>query len=206
MKILVTGATGSVGRRVVDQLLAAGADDVRALTTNPRKAALPPEVEVVRGYIGRPESMPPALEGVDRMYLAPAPETTFEVASLAAQAGVGRIVDLSGPKDSWWGAVTDGVEDAGVRWTHLWPGEFMENSTVWADQIRKTGAVHDAYPDAANAPIAMDDVAAIAATTLLEDGHAGKAFELTGPETLARRELVLAIGQALGRDVPVIEV
>jgi uncharacterized protein YbjT (DUF2867 family) len=63
MTILVTGATGSVGRLVVDHLLAAGATDLRALTNNPAKAALPAEVEVVEGYLGRPESVAAALEG-----------------------------------------------------------------------------------------------------------------------------------------------
>ncbi|MEQ7009753.1 NAD(P)H-binding protein, partial [Actinopolymorpha sp. B17G11] len=64
MTILVTGATGSVGRLVVDHLLAAGATDVRALTNKPEKAALPNEVDVVKGYIGLPETLPPAIEGV----------------------------------------------------------------------------------------------------------------------------------------------
>ena len=57
MTILVTGATGSVGRLVIDHLLAAGATNVRALTANPRKAALPAAVEVVQGFIGRPETL-----------------------------------------------------------------------------------------------------------------------------------------------------
>ncbi|NED98660.1 SDR family oxidoreductase [Phytoactinopolyspora halotolerans] len=206
MAILVTGATGSVGRRVVDQLLAAGADDVRALTTNPTKAALPASVHVVEGYVGRPESLPPALHGVDRMYLAPAPETAAAAAALAAQAGVRHIVDLSGPEESWWYSVAKAVEESGASWTHLWPGEFMENSTVWAEQVRRTGMVRDAYPDAANAPIAMDDVARIAATCLLGENHEGQSYLLTGPETLSRRELIDRIAAALGRDVPVLRV
>jgi uncharacterized protein YbjT (DUF2867 family) len=60
---------------VVDHLLAAGATDLRALTNNPTKAALPAEVEVVEGYLGRPESVAAALERVDRVYLAPLPQT-----------------------------------------------------------------------------------------------------------------------------------
>ena len=67
MTILVTGATGNVGRLVVDQLLTLSAKDVRALTTNPKKAALPAEVEVIEGYLGRIETMPAALKGVERM-------------------------------------------------------------------------------------------------------------------------------------------
>lgn len=206
MKILVTGATGNIGRRVVDHLLAAGAEDVRALTTNPEKAALPSEVEVVVGYIGRPETLPAALEGVDRMYLAPAPETADDVAPLVAKAGVSRVVDLSGPPESWWYGVASAVEASGVDWTHLWPGEFMENSLVLADQIRTTKAVHEPYPEAANAPIAMDDVAAVAARVLVDDGHVGRSYELTGPQTISRRDMFRQISAAVGNEIRYVQV
>jgi uncharacterized protein YbjT (DUF2867 family) len=169
--ILVTGATANVGRLVVDHLLNAGATGIRALTTHPAKAALPPGVEVVEGYVGKPDTLPAALDGVDRMYLAPHPSTAREVASMAARAGVSRIVDLAGGKATWWAAVEEAVEQSGVDWTHLEPGGFMLNSLTWAEQIRTTGAVRDGYPDAANAPIDLDDIAAVAATVFLEDGH-----------------------------------
>lgn len=205
MTVLVTGATGSVGRLVVDHLLRAGAAHVRALTINPRKAAFGPDVEVVRGYLGRPETLPAALDGVERMYLAPLEETVHEVTALARQAGVRHIVDLAGPKDSHWGVVEEAVEESGMAWTHLEPGEFMDNFLVWADQIR-AGTVHDAYPDAADAPIDLDDIAAVAAAALLQDGHEGHAYELTGPQTLTRAEMVHLIGAAIGRNVRCVRV
>lgn len=206
MTILVTGATGSIGRRVVDHLLAGGASNVRALTTDPARAALPAGVELVEGYLRRIETMPAALAGVDRMYLAPAPETVGAVVALAREAGVGHIVDLSGEPESWWGTVSDAVEASGVEWTHLWPGDFMENLTVWAPQVRTAGAVREPYPTATSAPIAMDDVAAVAATALLGTGHAGRAYSLTGPQALTRVELARQIGRALGREVPFVTV
>jgi uncharacterized protein YbjT (DUF2867 family) len=205
MRILVTGATGSVGRLVVDHLLAAGATDVRALTINPAKAALPVGVEIVEGYLGRPETVPAALEGVDRMYLAPLPRTVREIVALAREAGVRQIVDLAGAEGSQWHVVEEAVEESGIAWTHLDAGAFMSNSTIWAEQIRATGTVRDAYPTAAYAPIALADIAAVAATVLLEDGHAGKAYPLTGPQTLTRAEQVRLIGSALGRDIPFVE-
>jgi len=205
MRILVTGATGNVGRLVVDHLLAAGATQVRALTANPAKAALPAGVEVVDGYLGRLETMPAALEGVDRMYLAPLPQTVRQVVELARQAGVQRIVDLAGPEGGRWHAVEEAVEESGIAWTHLEAGEFMTNTQIWAEQIRNTGTVRDAYPTAADAPIALEDIAAVAAAVLLEDSHDGKTYELTGPQTVTRAERVRLIGEALGRNIPFVE-
>jgi uncharacterized protein YbjT (DUF2867 family) len=201
MKILVTGATGGVGRLVVDELLALGATDVRALTVNPAKAGLPPQVEAVRGYLGRPETLPGALAGVDRMYLAPLPETNAQVCRLAAAAGVRRIVDLAGAKGGHWQVIEDGVEACGVPYTHLEPGEFMTNAGIWAAQTAAGDVVRDGYGDAANAPIALEDIAAVAARCLLEEGHDGRSYELTGPQSLTRRERVQAIGAALGREL-----
>lgn len=206
MTILVTGATGNIGRMVVDHLLAGGASHVRALTIDPARADLPAEVEVVEGYLRRIGTMPAALDGVDRMYLAPAPETVGAVVALAREAGVRHIVDLSGEPESWWGSVTEAVEAGGVEWTHLWPGDFMENTTVWAEQIRTAGTVREPFPAAISAPIAMDDVAAVAAAALLGTGHGGQAYSLSGPEALTRVELARQIGVALGREVPFVTV
>ena len=166
---------------------------------------MPAEVEVVEGYLGRPESVAAALEGVDRIYLAPLLQTVREVVALARTAGVEHIVDLAGAKETEWYAVEETVEESGLAWTHLEPGEFMNNALVWAEQIRTTGTVRDAYPDAANAPIDLDDIAAVAATALLEEGHTGRAYELTGPETITRGDRVRLIGEALGRDIPFVE-
>jgi uncharacterized protein YbjT (DUF2867 family) len=201
MKILVTGATGNVGRLVVDELLALGATDVRALTVNPGKAALPPQVEVVKGYLGTPATLPAAFEGVDRMYLAPLLGTVTEATQMAAAAGVRHIVDLAGDKHTAWEPIERAVEDSGVAWTHLETGEFMLNAQIWAPQIQRGDVVRDAYPDAANAPIALEDIAAVAARALLTEGHEGRAYALTGPQTLTRRQKVLEIGRALGRDL-----
>src|SRR3954447_12865144 len=205
-KILVTGATGNVGRLVVDELLAAGATDVRALTARPDRAALPDGVEWVGGGIGGPETDGAALDGVETMYLAPHPPTAGEVAASAAAAGVRRIVALTGAEGRSWFGIEAAVEASGVAATHLEPGEFMANALDWAEQIRAAGAVRDAYPQSANAPIDLGDIAAVAATALLADGHEGKRYQLTGPESLSRAQRVAAIGAALGREVPYIEI
>jgi uncharacterized protein YbjT (DUF2867 family) len=205
MRILVTGATGNVGRMVVDELLARGATEVRALTNNPAKAQLPPQVDVAHGFLGRLETLPAALAGVEKLYLAPHPATVFEVCRLAADAGVRQIVDMAGAKGGTWQIIEDGVEASGVAFTHLEPGEFMANSTLWSAQIAAGDVVRDAYGDVVNAPVAQEDIAAVTAHVLLSDGHVGRSYELTGPEALSRRQMVATIGRALGRDLAYVE-
>ncbi len=211
MKILVTGATGNVGRLVVDRLLDSGVE-IRALTNNPAKAALPAGVEIVEGFLGNLETMPAALEGVDRMYLAPLPRTAREVVGLAERAGVQRIVALSssgadeeaaGDPDTWhYYAVEHAVEStSNLEWVFLRAGEFMTNTLDWADSIRGEGVVRAAYGEVAYAPIDLGDIAAVAVKTLLTDGHHGARCVLTGPESLSKIDRARIIGEAIGRDI-----
>jgi uncharacterized protein YbjT (DUF2867 family) len=205
MKILVTGATGNVGRMVIDELLARGADDVRALTVDPARAALPPQVEVVTGFFDQPGVVAAALDGVDKLYLAPHRPTVSDTCRAAVSAGVRHIVDLAGFKGLHWQVIEDAVEASGIPFTHLEPGEFMSNTTNWAPQIRAGDEIRDAWGDAANAPIAQEDIAAVAALALLVGGHEGRSYELTGPETISRRQQLAAIGEALGRKLVYVE-
>ncbi|WP_341273706.1 NAD(P)H-binding protein [Pseudonocardia sediminis] len=197
----MTGATGNIGRMVVDHLLARGASHVRALTASPERAVLPPQVEVVRGSVRSPEALRTAFDGVEHFYLAPSPDTVEQVMALARDAGVRYVVDLSGEPESWWGLVSGAVEASGLAWTHLWPADFVENARMWLPQIRATGAVREPWPDGASTPTAMDDIAEVAAVALLSDDHAGEAYGLTGPEPVSRREMVRAIAEATGRPI-----
>jgi uncharacterized protein YbjT (DUF2867 family) len=208
--ILVTGATGNVGRHVVDQLVGAG-ERVRALTRNASTAGLPDGVEVVQGDLARPETLSPALAGVDRVYLFPVAETVREFVDIAGRSGVRRIVVLSSAAAEQDGGnaigryhrtVERAVEDADVEWTHLRPGPFMMNTLwQWGPSIAAENVVRAPYGDAAQAPIHEADIAAVATTALREDGHAGRAHALTGPESLTQVEQARAIGAAIGRDV-----
>ena len=91
MTILVTGVTGNIGRRIVDHLIDLGANDIRALTKNPAKANLPDGVRALTGYLGDPESLPVAFEGVERMYLAPLPKTLQLREELEAALGMASV-------------------------------------------------------------------------------------------------------------------
>ncbi|MFE7843408.1 NAD(P)H-binding protein [Streptomyces sp. NPDC057474] len=216
MTVLVTGATGSVGRQVVDRLVRAGAD-VRALTRNPATARLPQGVEVYAGDLERPQTLAAALGGVERLYLFPVPDTAREVVALAKEAGVRRIVVLSSSSvldtsgDNHSGehhrAVERAVEESGIEWTFVRPDEFATNILwKWGHSIRTEGLVRAPYGNAPRVLIHEADVADVAAAALLQDGHAGQAYVLTGPEAITQADQVRAIAAALGTDIPFEEI
>jgi uncharacterized protein YbjT (DUF2867 family) len=205
--ILLTGATGFMGRGIVDELIRAG-EPVRALTRTPTTAGLPDGVELFAGDLEEPATISDALRSVERMYLIPAAaHTAPEVVAMARTAGVRRIVVLSGAgaDDAWDGGryltVERAVEDSGLEWTHVRPGEFAGNWFGWAPSIRERRLVRRPYGNAVTAPIHEADIAAVIAATLTQDGHAGRTYTFGGPEALTTAEQVRLIGVALGEPV-----
>jgi uncharacterized protein YbjT (DUF2867 family) len=211
MTILVTGATGNVGRHVVDQLLRAN-QHVRALTRNPNTAKLPDGVEVVAGDLGAPHTLAGAFDGVTAMHLITVDnnrggamlQTGPQIVELAVSAGVRRVTVLWSGEEK--GPVEQAVEGSELEWTFLQPTvEYMANMLAWADSIRAEAQVQEAFGDRRDATIDEADVGAVAATALLENGHAGKRYKLTGPEVLTVADKVQAISQAIGRDIQFVE-
>ena len=210
MTILVTGATGNIGRHVVDRLMQAGVR-VRALTRNPEAANLPDSVEIVQGDLDRPETLAAAFENVERLYLFPVPATATEVVEMAKKAGVRRIVVLSSasapweakyhPRGLYFLLVERAVEAVGVEWTHVRPTGLMLNSLTWAETIRAEGVVRAPYGAAAYPHVHEADVAEVATAALLGDGHVGKKYIVSGPESITQIEQVRAIGAAIGREI-----
>jgi uncharacterized protein YbjT (DUF2867 family) len=211
--ILVTGATGTVGRQVVSRLLATDAQ-VRALTRNPEAAGLPPEVEVLRGDLTVPADLDRCLDGVDAVFLvwtAPANAVPAAVDRIARHAR--RIVLLTSPHRTphplfqqpnplaaMYAEIERVIEASGLRWTFLRPGMFAANALRWwAERIRAGGVVRWPYADAPTAPIHERDIAAVAVRALLEEGHDGAEYVLTGPQSLSQREQVVTIGEVIGR-------
>ncbi|MEU6726604.1 NAD(P)H-binding protein [Nonomuraea wenchangensis] len=201
--ILVTGATGLVGRHLIAMLCGDGVE-VRALSRRPEAANLPHGVRVVGGELRDPASPAPALTGVEAVYLFSAGRAGIGFAASAARAGVKRVVVVSGLDDD-----PDDVErpltDAGLEWTHLRPNAYASNALRhWGDMIRHQGAVRAPYPDAATAPIHEADLAAVAAI-VLKGGHAGRRYSLTGPQSLTFRAQVAILARALGRELAFVE-
>ncbi|MFQ6328701.1 SDR family oxidoreductase [Nocardia sp. CWNU-33] len=207
MTVVVTGATGAVGRHVVQQLIDAGRV-VRAVTRNAMGAASAAPAEIVGADLDEPDSLTRAFTGAESLFLLSRPATAVAVARLAQRCGVSRIVTLTSILADREPAgehhhlrVEHAVESTGLEWTHVRPGMFASNLLGWGEAIRRTGVVREPYADAAQTPIHEADVAAVAAAALLHDGHAGKIYPLSGPQTLIKPEQLAAIGAALGRQL-----
>ncbi|CAM5397246.1 NAD(P)H-binding protein [Streptomyces sp. ID03-2B] len=208
MTILVTGATGTVGRRVVEQLLERG-EHVRALTRDPARAELPAGVDVVRGDLTDPASLEPALDGVTGLHLitfggglfAPL-ETGEEILGLAREAGVRRVTVLHGGGGT---PMESAVRASGFDWTVVMPVEFMANALEWAPGIRSEGVVREPFVDRLSAMVHESDIGAVAAVALTEDGHGGQEYLVTGPQVLTVRDKTAAVGAARGADVELVE-
>ncbi|GAA2213727.1 NAD(P)H-binding protein [Nonomuraea monospora] len=203
MTILVTGATGTVGRRIVGRLAERGVP-VRALTRNPGKAAFPDGVEVACGDLTEPATLAPALEGVTGLHLitfggddgAPL-ENGPELVELAAKAGVRRVSVLSGWDES---TVEQALRAGDLGWTRLQCVEFMANAFDWAESIRREGVVR-VFGNHPGAVVHEADIAAVAVAALVEEGHAGETYLLTGPEALTPEQRTRLIGAAIGREL-----
>jgi uncharacterized protein YbjT (DUF2867 family) len=203
---LVTGATGNTGQHVVAELVRRG-ERVRALTRDPAAAAgrFPAEVEVVSGTHTAPETLDAALDGVSRLHVtvtAGLADVAPELVRRAVDAGVRRMTVVWG---GWVGPAEQAVADSGVEWTRLEPQEFMSNTLTWADSIRTEGVVREPY-DFPSALVHEADIGAVAAVALLDDGHAGLAYNLTGPESLTPSERIAILSRAIDRDIAFVRI
>ncbi|MFF0578312.1 NAD(P)H-binding protein [Streptosporangium saharense] len=220
MTILVTGATGNIGRHVVRGLVGAG-QRVRAMVRDPRAARtrLPEGVELVQGDFTRPETWPDALRSVERVYLFPYAHDLGFVEKAAA-AGVRRFVTHSAaaagfaPSDdpSALGRHLEEerrahrgleleVEATGSEWTHVRPGLLAVRTLGWADRIRTERTVREPYATSGYPLVHEADVAEVAVAALLTDEHLGAAYTITGPARVTQAEQAAAIGAAIGERV-----
>ncbi|AHH21521.1 NmrA family protein [Nocardia nova SH22a] len=211
--IVVTGATGNVGRPLVATLAAAGAK-VRAVSRAVTAADVPDGVEYVRGDLARAGDLTAAFDGAESLFLLTSGEflgtggDLGEVMTAARAGGVRRVVLLSSqgvgtgdhPSD-----LEDSVKQSGVEWTMLRPGNFASNALQWADSVRTERVIAAPFADAAFPLIDPEDIAAVAAAVLLGDGHDGKIYELTGPVAISPRQQAEAIGDAVGEPVRFVE-
>jgi uncharacterized protein YbjT (DUF2867 family) len=214
--VLVTGATGRVGRLVVERLSAEGIP-VRALTHRPEAAPTSPsDVDVVVGDLTAPESLGPALRDLSAVFLVwTVPPTTVGPVVERLAALTRRVVFLSSPhqtphpffeQPNPLAALHADIEarllGAGLETTMIRPGMFATNALDWwAPAIRAHRPVRWPYGAAQTAPVDERDVADVAARTLLLDVPTGADLVLTGPESLSQAAQVQVIGDLLGRRI-----
>ncbi len=217
MTILVTGATGTVGRHVVKHLATAGAD-IRALVRDPAKADFPAGVAVAQGDLLDIDAMRGALSGVSTLFLlnavVPDEFTQALVAlNLAREAGITRVVYLSVihsdlyvnvPHFAGKFGVERMIEAMGFEATILRPAYFIDNDRTVADVVRRHGLYPMPLGHKGLAMVDARDIGEVAALELIRrEGAAGPLtrLNLVGPETLTGPAVAAIWSEVLGRPV-----
>jgi uncharacterized protein YbjT (DUF2867 family) len=207
--ILVLGATGKTGRRLLPYLSARGAT-ARAASRQAGEGR-------TRFDWNEPDTYDPALAGADAIYLVP-PDLIEDATPIvgpfldrAVRAGVRRVVLLSSmgvefpaeDRASGRNRLEQHVKASGLEWTILRPGGFNQNFSegFLLPGILHANAIATATGDGAVAFVDADDIAAVAAAALTEDGHDQATYAITGPEALTFADAAAIIGTAAGRAI-----
>ncbi len=212
MTYLITGATGDVGSRVVEQLLQRG-DRPRVFVRNAEKARarFGDRVEIRLGDLADPAAaLRAALEGVDEFFLVntgPQIPARDEVAAKSAKAaGVRHLVKLSSMDvqqslalGAWHEQGEAAIRASGMPFTFVQPTGFMSNLLAWATSIKTEGILRASTGNGRRAFIHSDDIAAVATKALTTREYDGKSLPITGPEALSFAEVTAKIGSVIGK-------
>ncbi|MEU5383123.1 SDR family oxidoreductase [Kitasatospora cineracea] len=213
MTVLVTGSRGRVGSLLVE-ILAARGTAVRAGSSDPEKLTIPAGVDAVRLDLTDPETFAPALAGVDAVFLYCEPAHIGAFTAAAEAAGVEHVVVMSAdavlradaasnPIAAPHLAVERALRASALTVTTLNCGALASNAGSWQYVLRARGAVTLPFPDSYADPIYEQDIAESAAAVLARPELRGRAYHLTGPESLSFRQQVAVIGAVVGREIPV---
>lgn len=215
--ILVTGATGKVGGQALRRLVERGLD-VRALARDPAKVeALGLGVEAVPGDLDKPDTLPPAMAGVDKVLVVAGgwdiPAEDANMIAAAEGAGVGHVVLLSSlgveygvASGPFHAPGEEKLRSAALDWTIIRPAFYMANALMWRDTILGQGVIYEPTGTGRHALVHPADVGDVAAEVLASDGHAGQTYELTGPDPLSTADCAAALSTALGRDIQHVDI
>ncbi len=211
--ILITGASGNVGKQVLKQVAATGAKVRAAFQTVTKAAAAPSGVEIASMDYNKPETLQAALKGIERVFLVAPPTPNLPALERKAideikQSGVRHVVKLSamGGRDAIFprqhADSEDYIKSSGVSYTFLRPNGFMQNFVTYnGATINTQNAFYGSQGDGEVSQIDLRDIAAVAVKTLTEDGHQGKAYTLTGPEALSNARVAEILSEDTGREI-----
>lgn len=211
MTYLVTGATGNAGSEVVRALVGRGAEVKALLRPGADPVSAPAGSEPIVGDLNEPSSMIDAMRDVTGVFLLPGYRDMRGLLAHARDAGVGRIVQLSG-RSAASGDLTNAisaymirseqaVRESGIEWTIVRPSAFASNALRWLPQLQAGDVVRAPFADVRTAVLDPSDIGNVVAAILLEGGHAGHTYELSGPAALLPADQVRILGRVLGRDL-----
>ncbi|MFX0579434.1 NAD(P)H-binding protein [Nocardia nepalensis] len=215
MSVLVIGAYGNVGSHVVGGLRSAGIP-VRGTSRAPGTSELPDAVEMVSLDLDKPETLPAALDGVDKVFLYASPDRIAEFVSAARKAGVEHIVLLSScavvdpaarhsRAAQMHSVVEEALQESAIAWTFLRPTTFSATKLRWVPAIRSREVLRVPFLQMKTASIHERDIADVAVHALTGTGHEGQGYWLTGPQAMTQQEHAEAIAAAIGRPVDVVD-
>jgi len=211
--IVVTGATGNVGRPLVQALVTAG-EQVTAVSRRISAHDVPVGVRHHQADLATPDSLAAALDGADVLFLLTSGDfvssggDVSDVVEVARSGGIRRIVLLSSQgvaTGSHPATMEDPITRSGLEWTLLRPGGFHSNAFAWAEMVHTGRIVAAPFGDVALPTIDPADIAEVAAATVRDASHAGQAYVLTGPAPISPRQQTMAIADALGEPVRFVE-
>jgi uncharacterized protein YbjT (DUF2867 family) len=207
---LITGATGNVGSELVRALADEG-QQLRALTRDGASDRLPAGVPQVAGDLNDPESLRPALAGARAMFLMPGYQGAAQTLQYARAAGVEHVVQLSGSSvlstdtsnfiSTYMLQAEADAKSSGLTWTIIRPYAFMSNTLQWIPQLKAGDVVTAPFAEVRQAVTDPSDIAAVAALALTGQGHAGKTYPVTGPQSLLPADRLRILAGVLGRNL-----
>src|SRR5258706_13968803 len=218
--ILVTGASGTVGRAVLNEVARSGAPRKAMYRSANEAAKAPRGTQTVIADFAKKETLAAALRDVDSVYLVCSPipqlvQLESNMIEACVAGGVKHIVQNSalGAGDyaksfpSWHRKVEDKLKSTGISFTILRPNSFHQNVvTYFAPSIRAQGVFYSSMGNARTSYLDVRDIAAVAAKALAGGEHRGKTYELNGPEALTYAELAEKIAKHAGRAVQYVDI
>ncbi len=215
-KILIIGATGTIGTTVCELLKTHDADFTAMVRDQEKAGQLNSKgIKTVTGDLSDLNSLRNAMQGMDKLFLLSAtspdlPELQGNAAKVAKEKGIKHIVKISArgaAEDAnfnigrFHGKTEKEIRELGIPFTFLQPHSFMQNLFFDRQTIVEQNAIYASMGTGKIPMIDTRDIAAVAVNALLQEGHAGKSYILTGPEAISYNNIAGGLSKVLGREI-----